>query len=124
MENGGADKPGGQGGAIGAQDGNNGSNNDNDCEDDNRGQGLPGHCKANSKNAKCLPGQAHGHTNGHGPGKGGTARTTCPSAPTESSKPDNSPQTTATPATPAARDTGDTATRSNASPSTTQGSPG
>jgi LPXTG-motif cell wall-anchored protein len=45
MENGGVDQPGGQGGTVGQQDGNNGSGNDADCEDDNRGRGIPGHCK-------------------------------------------------------------------------------
>ena len=39
---------------MGGQDGNNGSGNDPDCEDDNRGVGVPGHCKA----------KPHGH-NGH-----------------------------------------------------------
>ena len=51
MENGGVDQPGGSGGypidAEGTkdQDGNNGTGNDEDCEDDNRGKGVPGHCK-------------------------------------------------------------------------------
>lgn len=45
-ENGGIDQPGGNGGhdPVG-WDGNNGSGNDPDCEDDNRGKGVPGHCK-------------------------------------------------------------------------------
>lgn len=44
--NGGVDQPGGEGGADPSdQDGNNGSGNDSDCEDDNRGKGVPGHCK-------------------------------------------------------------------------------
>lgn len=46
MENGGVDQPGGTGGVdTTTQDGNNGSGNDVDCEDDNRGVGVPGHCK-------------------------------------------------------------------------------
>jgi LPXTG-motif cell wall-anchored protein len=46
MENGGVDQPGGTGGIdTTTQDGNNGSGNDVDCEDDNRGVGVPGHCK-------------------------------------------------------------------------------
>ena len=45
-ENGGIDQPGGDGGhEPKGWDGNNGSGNDPDCEDDNRGQGVPGHCK-------------------------------------------------------------------------------
>jgi LPXTG-motif cell wall-anchored protein len=46
MLNGGVDQPGGAGGVDPTdQDGNNGSGNDTDCEDDNRGVGIPGHCK-------------------------------------------------------------------------------
>lgn len=46
-ENGGIDQPGGDGGYNPqGWDGNNGSGNDPDCEDDNRGKGVPGHCKA------------------------------------------------------------------------------
>lgn len=46
MTNGGVDQPGGTGGIdTTTQDGNNGSGNDVDCEDDNRGVGVPGHCK-------------------------------------------------------------------------------
>jgi LPXTG-motif cell wall-anchored protein len=46
-ENGGIDQPGGTGGYDPkGWDGNNGSGNDPDCEDDNRGKGVPGHCKA------------------------------------------------------------------------------
>ncbi len=49
QQNGGIDQPGGTGGADRTdQDGNNGSGNDADCEDDNRGKGVPGHCKATS----------------------------------------------------------------------------
>lgn len=45
-DNGGVDQPGGDGGVDPTdQDGNNGSGNDSDCEDDNRGVGIPGHCK-------------------------------------------------------------------------------
>ena len=45
-ENGGIDQPGGNGGYDPkGWDGNNGSGNDPDCEDDNRGKGVPGHCK-------------------------------------------------------------------------------
>ena len=52
-ENGGVDQPGGSGGVNKAdQDGNNGSGNDSDCEDDNRGQGVPGHCKDKENNGK------------------------------------------------------------------------
>lgn len=44
-ENGGVDQPGGTGGVDPTdQDGNNGSGNDSDCEDDNLGVGVPGHC--------------------------------------------------------------------------------
>jgi hypothetical protein len=127
MDNGGADKPGGQGGTIGAQDGNNGSGNDIDCEDDNRGQGVPGHCKAKPDDAKCLPSQAKGRTNGRGHGKGRAARTTCttpPSESSESSEPNSSSPTPATPGTPRASDTGDTTTGSNAGPATTEGTTG
>jgi len=126
MENGGADKPGGQGGTIGAQDGNNGSGNDIDCEDDNRGQGVPGHCKAKPDNAKCVPGQAkgHGHGHGHGHGQGRAARTTCPAPPSESpessesSEPNSSSSSPATPGTPRVSDTDHTTTGSNAGPAT------
>jgi hypothetical protein len=46
MANGGVDQPGGTGGVDPTtQDGNNGSGNDVDCEDDNRGVGVPGHCR-------------------------------------------------------------------------------
>jgi LPXTG-motif cell wall-anchored protein len=45
MENGGIDQPGGNGGYDPkGWDGNNGTGNDPDCEDDNRGKGVPGHC--------------------------------------------------------------------------------
>jgi hypothetical protein len=140
MENGGADKPGGQGGTIGAQDGNNGSGNDIDCEDDNRGQGVPAHCEAKPDNTKCVPGQAKGHTNEHGHGKARAARTTCPTTTSESpessepsgssgspessesSEPNSSSPTPASPGgTPRASDTDDTTTRSNAGPATTGG---
>lgn len=86
MENGGVDQPGGQGGVnTSAQDGNNGSGNDIDCEDDNRGRGVPGHCKNKHKdkdksehnNGACqgaMGADRHGMTNGghvsHGHGKG------------------------------------------------------
>lgn len=45
--NGGVDKPVDQGGTPGftTPDGNNGSGNDEDCEDDNNGQGVPAKCK-------------------------------------------------------------------------------
>jgi hypothetical protein len=47
LANGGVDQPGGTGGIdTTTQDGNNGSGNDVDCEDDNRGVGVPGHCRA------------------------------------------------------------------------------
>lgn len=48
-ENGGRDKPGGEGGTSLDKDGNNGSGNDSDCEDDNNGNGVPGHCKDKDK---------------------------------------------------------------------------
>jgi hypothetical protein len=120
MENGGADKPGGQGGTVGAQDGNNGSGNDIDCEDDNRGQGVPGHCRAKSRDAECLPGKGKGaansHAHGRGHGQGGTARATCFSTPSESAK-----LTSAPPDIPVVHGTGDTAPGSYAGPSTTEG---
>jgi LPXTG-motif cell wall-anchored protein len=66
MENGGVDQPGGTGGVnTSAQDGNNGSGNDIDCEDDNRGQGVPGHCKP--RRTACA--EEHGHGNGHARGR-------------------------------------------------------
>jgi LPXTG-motif cell wall-anchored protein len=50
--NGGVDQPGGTGGVdTTSQDGNNGSGNDADCEDDNRGVGVPGHCKVRPTDA-------------------------------------------------------------------------
>lgn len=59
MENGGIDQPGGTGGydPVG-WDGNNGTGNDPDCEDDNRGKGVPGHCK----DRPGTPAQAPGDT--------------------------------------------------------------
>ena len=65
MENGGVDQPGGQGGVnTSAQDGNNGSGNDIDCEDDNRGVGVPGHCK--DKPTLCQkPVKGNGNAYGH-----------------------------------------------------------
>ena len=56
MANGGVDQPGGTGGVdTSDQDGNNGSGNDADCEDDNRGRGVPGHCKVHTN-------QGHQHS--------------------------------------------------------------
>ena len=56
MTNGGVDQPGGTGGVdTTTQDGNNGSGNDADCEDDNRGVGVPGHCKVHTN-------QGHQHS--------------------------------------------------------------
>jgi LPXTG-motif cell wall-anchored protein len=61
MENDGVDQPGGNGGVNpNAQDGNNGSGNDVDCEDDNRGKGVPGHCK--EKSADEAPAETSGDT--------------------------------------------------------------
>jgi hypothetical protein len=55
--NGGVDQPGGSGGVDPtAQDGNNGSGNDADCEDDNRGVGVPGHCTPQPEPVVTPPG--------------------------------------------------------------------
>ena len=63
MDNGGVDQPGGTGG-TGPQDGNNGSGNDADCEDDNRGRGVPGHCKDNGAPAHTPAAVTSAHASG------------------------------------------------------------
>jgi len=82
MENGGLDKPGGQGGTIGAQDGNNGSGNDIDCEDDNRGKGVPGHCTSKPGATKCIPAVGKGLSKGHGRAHGRATKAECAANPT------------------------------------------
>lgn len=61
-ENGGADKPGGNGGISPTKDSNNGSGNDLDCEDDNNGKGIPGHCKTKTPKVTVTPDKTPGKT--------------------------------------------------------------
>ena len=66
MDNEGVDQPGGDGGypiddqGTKDQDGNNGTGNDLDCEDDNRGKGVPGHCKDKADKAPDVVGGVEG----------------------------------------------------------------
>ncbi len=85
MENGGIDQPGGNGGYDPkGWDGNNGTGNDPDCEDDNRGKGVPGHCKdrparpaeaatPGSPSAKPTSPQAEGESSQETPGLTGAS---------------------------------------------------
>jgi LPXTG-motif cell wall-anchored protein len=73
MTNGGVDQPGGTGGVdTSAQDGNNGSGNDADCEDDNRGVGIPGHCKVHTNQGHQHSGDQTDDVPGTTPETGGT----------------------------------------------------